>query len=308
MSQPPADPIFAEFLADSGWSRANKINAVSVLNRWARWCANHDTAPITATRADCTAYLDTRAGELAAATLRVEWRMLRAFYGWLARDVADGGGGERDDDPMRRVKGPRTPTRPATRAAKAGDVAALERCFDQSELGRRNTAMVSLMYRSGLRVGELPQLDLADYTTIGEGRAVLTIKVTKTGEPRVVPVHPETQRYLTRYFRKRGTAVGPLFRGATHTRAIDGRITTKAIQDVIRRARERTGIAIAPHQLRRGFTAAYLRDGGDVLSLEIIGGWADHRMPRRYLADEEAAAAIDRYFDVADGKRRLRSV
>jgi hypothetical protein len=36
------------------------------------------------------------------------------------------------------------------------------------------------------------------------------------------------------------------------------------------------------------------------LGLEVIGGWADHRMPRRYLADEEAAAGVDRFFQVVD--------
>ena len=65
------------------------------------------------------------------------------------------------------------------------------------------------------------------------------------------------------------------------------------------------GPAPAAPRLHRRSTSAR---GGDVLSLEIIGGWADHRMPRRYLADEEAEAAVDRYFDVADGRHRLRSV
>jgi len=307
--QQPTDPVVAEFLAETGWSRGNITNATSILNRWARYCSERGVTVVEASRADCVAYLDARRDAVAAATARVDWRTLKAFYAWAARAVADGGAGERDDDPMRRIKGPKVPTRPATKAAKPDAVAALERCFDQTELGRRNAAMVSLMWRSGLRVGELPQLDLADYQPLGNDRAVLAIDETKTDEPRVVPVHYETQRYLARYLRKRGNAPGPLFRGEpSRTRDAAGRLRTKAIQDVLRRASARLGVHVAPHQLRRGFTAQYLRDGGDVLSLEIIGGWADHRMPRRYLADEEAAAAIDRYFDVADGRRRLRSI
>jgi integrase len=130
----------------------------------------------------------------------------------------------------------------------------------------------------------------------------------------MVPVHPETQHLLERYLRRRGRLPGPLFMGRIgHTSDRDGRLTTQAIRDVMKRAAKATGVDVSPHQLRRGFVAQYLRASrGDVLGLEVIGGWSDHRMPRRYLADEEAEAGIDRYFDVVDaapdelGSRRGR--
>jgi integrase/recombinase XerD len=309
MRQPLTDPICVEFIADCGWETSTINQAVCVLNRWTRWCVDHDTAVVDATRAHCRDYLAERQDAVAASTAHMDWRVLKAFYAWLARPVRDGGAGERADNPMEGRRGPKIPKRPATKAAKPDEVATLEAHFDQSELGRRDAAMVSLMWRSGLRVGELPPLNLEHYRIVGDDRAILHVPETKTDEPRDVPVHPETQRYLARYLRKRGNAPGPLFRGRLgHTRDVNGRIQTKAIQDVIRRARERSGVTVRPHQLRRGWTGEYLRAGGDVLSMEIIGGWADHRMPRRYLADEATAAAIDRYYDVATSPRRLRSV
>lgn len=302
-AQRPADPILAEFLDSMDWVPTNKANATGVLNAWHRWLTARDTDLLAATRRDVRAYLaERRDAGRKPATVRTHWRQLRAFYRWAATPVRQGGGGELAEDPMDGLAGPSVPVRPATKAAPVEDVRTLEEHFDTSLLGRRNAAMVSLMFRSGCRVGELPHVDLAHYNVRpSDGRAILHIPLTKNGEPRDVPVHPETQRYLERYLRRRGRHPGPLFAGdALRTADINGRLTARAIQVVVRRAATACDIKLSPHQLRRTFTSQYLRSSGDVLSLEIIGGWKDPRMPRRYLADEEAAAAIDRYFDVVE--------
>lgn len=317
MPQSPTLPIVAEWLADMDrWSPANKVNATSVLNHYAQWLAAERLDVLEVRRADIKRYLaervagtagvrDARGVPLAQVTNKASergiWRQLRAFYRWAATAVADGGGGELRTDPMEGWRGPKVSSRPRTKVAAVEDIRRLEQHFDTSILGRRNAAVVSLMFRSGLRVGELRWLDLAHLTRRRDGYAVLHVPHTKNGEPRDVPVHPETLRYLERYLRKRGPLPGPLFRGATNRTAdVDGRVRTKAFQDVIRRARQRLGITVTPHQLRRTFTSQYLRHGGDTLSLEVIGGWSDPRMPRRYLGEEASEASIERYFAVVD--------
>ena len=324
MPQQPSHPLVAEWLADSSFVAANKANATSVLNHFDAWCRAHDTTITGARRRDVRAYLDERAttptertGRLPAqSTQRGDWRHLRSFYRWAATPVIEGGGGELDADPMVGVKGPKVSDRPTTKRADPLDVRALERIFDNGKLGRRNAAMVSLMFRSGLRVGELGWLDLADLQGRPDGRAVLAVPITKSDEPRLVPIHPETKRYLDRYLRARGPLPGPLFLGATNrTNDVNGRLQTRAIKDMVERAARRAGVRISPHQLRRTWTSEYLRAGGDTLSMEIIGGWNDPRMPRRYLADEAAAASLDRGFEVMDRqsasgaqRHRLRSL
>ena len=318
MPQPPVDTDAADFLDDLDWTPAVRANAVSILNRWARWCVAHDTTVRAARRTELRAYLeDRKTAAPGAATRRKDWQIVRAFYAWAARSRRDDnpGGGLLKEDPMLGVRGPRVSSKPSTRAAKPDEVAAILDAFGNDELGRRNAAMVSLMWRSGLRVGELPGINYADVVAWGETRHVIRLhqEHTKTAEPRLVPVHPETQRYLDRYLRRRGRHHGPLFVGRLgHTADRDGRLTTLAIRQVVERAAARAGVPVSSHQLRRGFVGQYLRDSrGDVLGLEVIGGWADHRMPRLYLADEEADAGIARYFDVVDNTtpvRRLRSM
>ena len=322
MPQTPLDADVADFLDESQWTPPVVANATSKLNAWTRWLA--PTAPCDATSRHLRDYLRERADTVSSSTRRDDWKMIRAFYRWAATPTRLHGGGLLKEDPMDGVKGPHVSQRPATRAAKADEVAALEDYFDglarqrraggEMERARRNAAIVSLMFRSGVRSGEIPWIDLADLHQRPNGRPAIHLRAehTKTGEARTVPVLPETERYLTRYLRARGSERGPLFAGRIlHTRDRGGRLQAAAVQRVIMRAAKRCAIPVSAHQLRRGWTGEYLRAGGDVLSLEVVGGWADHRMPRRYLADEEAAAAIDRFYDVADnaaGRRPLRSV
>jgi len=317
VAQLPLDSLIVEFLSDSDWTPANQTNAISCLNRWTLWCRAHDLDLLAVKRSHCRTFLNERAagttglpdgrvghdvvGPIGPATLQGDWRYLRALYRWAAKPVTENGGGELETSPMEGVKAPDVPKRPATKTAKADVVQAVERSFPSTELGRRNAVMISLMHRSGLRIGELPWLDLEHYETRPDGRTVLLIPKTKNGEPRLVGVHPETVRYVERYLRKRGRQAGPLLRGdRSRTKDPDGRLNVGAIKLIVRRAAKAADVKLSPHQLRRAWTASHLRNGGDVLSLEILGGWADHRLPRRYLADEAAEAAVERYFVIVD--------
>lgn len=335
MPAAPTHPDVAEWLDDGGggdpdraktdaWTPAVKVNAVSKLNQWCAWLDRHGVELLDAERAHLRRYLAERqeAG-IGASTRHKDWQMVSAFYAWASTAGRRGGGGLLADNPMEAVRGPRVPKQRTTRAAKPDEVNALEDYFEQiarqrrgggeAERARRNAVAVSLMFRSGVRVGELAWIDLADVVTRPNGRQAIQLHAahTKSAQDRMVPVMADTERLLKRYLRMRGEASGPLLRGReAHTVSADGRMTSRSIAETITRAARRLGLDVRSHQLRRGFTAQYLRAGGDVLSLEVVGGWADHRMPRLYLADEEAEAALDRFHDVTDAAsgRRLRAV
>lgn len=316
MSQAPSDPMVAEFLIDAGYTPANQANVTSVLNRFHAWLrATHGVDDLLdATRIHCFEYLESRRGEISARTGRPisettrqgDWRQLRAFYAWAERE------GELDGrSPMARIPAPRVVANPPTKAASTDDYHRLLAVFGDDELGRRNKAMVSLMFRSGVRRGELPTIDLAHWD---ERAAMITIPHPKNNQSRRVPVDAETLSFLRRYLRRRGRNPGPLFRGATHTADRSGRIKPRAVADVVERATRRAGVDISPHQLRRAFAGNWLRSNASQAALEVVGGWKDSRMVRRYMADqaeEIAAAEFRAKVDTGAAKRRkprLRAV
>lgn len=66
--------------------------------------------------------------------------------------------------------------------------------------GPTYATLFGLLVVTGLRVGEALGLDRAD---VDLAQALLTVRQTKGGQPRVVPLHPSTNRALRRYARRR---------------------------------------------------------------------------------------------------------
>jgi len=304
--------MVVEFLIDSGFTPENKANAISVLNRFGRWlAANHGVTDLCdATRLHCHEYLESRRGQISErtgkpiseTTRKGDWRQLRAFYAWAER--------EREIDgrsPMARIPAPRVPVNPPTKSAKSDGYEAMLATFStRTELGRRNAAMISLMFRSGVRRGEVPQIDLAHYDQQAQ---MMTIPHPKNDHSRRVPVHSETASLLRRYLRRRGLAAGPLFRGV-HTADPFGRIKPRAVADIVTRANERAGTNLSPHQFRRGFVGEWLRSDASPASLQIVGGWRDPRMVRTYMgeaAEDIAAAEFRAKYDPAGRRPRRRA-
>jgi integrase len=176
-------------------------------------------------------------------------------------------------------------------------------------MGLRNAAMCSLMFRSGVRVGEIPQLDVVDVDF--EARRVLVAE-TKNDEPRRPPLHPETVTLLRRYLKRRGEHTGPLFVNEGNRRRSD-RLRTATIQSAFKRAARRAGVALTPHTLRRGWFNEYMTHGGDVVTAMHVAGWRKETMPYRYGADrrdDTAQVVFDEVAarQVAAARRRLRAV
>lgn len=276
---------------------------------FAVWLDGRDTTLTAATPADCRDWLAARAEEVAPSTVVKNYGQLRSFYRLAETDIGDPLAGGRS--PMARIPQPKAPKYAKTHAATVAEFDALIATFDRRTThGLRNAAMMSFMFRTGARVGELAQIDLRDVDL--EARRV-ELGWTKNGEPRVVPLHPETVRYLRRYVVRRGDWAGPLFVN-TGRRRTSERLTTNAIQNIVKRAAARAGVPVTPHTFRRGFAVEYVANGGDVATGMTIGGWANPIMMHRYFADRRVDVAQAVLEDVAkrqarnEAGRRLRAL
>lgn len=149
----------------------------------------------------------------------------------------------------------------------------------------RNTAILTLMYDCGARLGEIVGMRLED---VDLARGVVTVRAdtSKVARTRVVPLGIRSARALGRYERLERRPliphVGELFLakgGAPLTKSGLSQLLNR-----ISRAAELPRDHVAPHAWRRGFAVEYLRNGGDMFSLQQILGHTTLELTRRYVA------------------------
>jgi len=297
MSPLATQPLAARFLRQARWAQTTADRAVWTYNHWDRWLHSRHVKLVDAGRDDCDEYLEQRGDEVAPATVQVEWRMLKALYAWLYDE------GEIDHNPMHRVKAPRVHETPVAVLAPGDYRALISTCDRRREDGRRDEAILSLMWWSGLRRSEVCKLDLdalsSDLSTMTIGSATFT---TKTRKMRQVPLAVETQAALDRYLSKRGDDPGPLFlsqHGDTHAAR---RLQPNSVTLMLRRRAERAGLGrtVGAHEFRRAWTVRARQPGVSDLSVMSMAGWSTSAMLARYsrmqkeeLAEEEFRQKMD---------------
>jgi site-specific recombinase XerD len=165
------------------------------------------------------------------------------------------------------------------------DLGRLVRAVEQHEWGPewmpvRNAALVALMARAGLRVGEVVGLDLEDIT-LNERSGWVTIRQGKGLKERRVPLSLQTRKALAAYLQVRPeAATSALFLTKSWLR-----LGKRPVQRLIKSAAQRAGIKqdVTPHILRHTFATRFLRKGGDLATLRDILGHANLATTSRYL-------------------------
>ena len=175
-----------------------------------------------------------------------------------------------------------------------------------SPLGRRDRAILELLYASGLRLSELVGLDVEDVNLSGRLVRVLG----KGGKERIVPFNRSTAGAIRGYLpdrrmlmarapasglptvgartpasglptaaRPRARRHDPLFvnyRG--------GRLTGRSVDRIVRRyvAQSSARLGISPHALRHSFATHLLERGADLRSIQELLGHARVTTTQRY--------------------------
>lgn len=191
---------------------------------------------------------------------------LRTFYRWLETER---GITNRAITRVLRPKVPHSVPKPLTvtkAAAVAGAVT-----HDEPWIAARDTAVILLLYGSGLRISEALSIQLKDVPTAQ--RDVMRI-VGKGGKERAVPVLPVTVEAIQAYLDACPhplEADTPIFRGAR-----GGPLSPRIIQLVMARLRERLGLpdSATPHALRHSFATHLLSAGADLRQIQDLLGHA----------------------------------
>jgi integrase/recombinase XerC len=141
----------------------------------------------------------------------------------------------------------------------------LDRAPGPSESGRRDHALLELLYATGIRVAECCGLDCAD---VDRGRGTVRV-LGKGDQERIVPVGEAALAALDGYLAVAGRSSGPLF-----TNARGGRLTPRSVRRIVARRTRAAGLGrrVTPHTLRHTFATHMLGQGADLrLIQELLG-------------------------------------
>ena len=147
----------------------------------------------------------------------------------------------------------------------------------QSTWGKRTFPMILFICHTGLRIGELTRLTVADVVWGGEPReeVFLSHRITKGKKSRVVPLNEvakECVRKLLEFNEKRGFSTepqAPLFAWKTH-----GFLPSREAEREIQKVREKVGLSpkITPHAFRHYFANRLKNAGVDPFTIAVILG------------------------------------
>ena len=146
----------------------------------------------------------------------------------------------------------------------------------------RHRAIILLLVDTGIRADELYNLMIhqTDFKN-------LQIKVWGKGsKQRSIPISPHTSQSIWRYINTRDDDHMGAY---TFTTKFNRRFTTDRLRRIIQNIGARSGVSdVTVHRFRHTFAINYLRNGGDIYTLQRILGHSTMLMVQRYLAIAEA--------------------
>ena len=229
-----------------------------------------------------------REAPLSPKTLRNVWITLSGFWTWAEQDLGI-------PHVVRPVKPPDAPEPDIIPFSRDQVSRLLEACEASSPredgiryrrpTAARDKAIVMMLLDTGMRAGELCGLDIGD-VDLETGQVRIRVRRgrpgPKGGRERHVYLGMSARRALWLYLAQREdgeTPSAPLFRTRTGRR-----FRPDILRQLIAKLGERAGVKDChPHRFRHTFAINYLRNGGDIFTLQRILGHSSLKMVKRYL-------------------------
>jgi len=267
------DAFLTWMAVERGRARNTLVAYRRDLDRYVGWLGDRGVGLRDASIDDITSYVAAlRSGGLAPASVTRATVVVRALYRFLAAEERT------DHDPTLRLETPRRP-QGLPKALTEAQVETLFAAVAQVDgpVGLRDTALLEVLYGSGLRISEAVGLSLADIDL--DGRLVRAFG--KGAKERIVPLGSVAARALREWFDVRPTmfasrkvpvsdqvAVFLNQRGTRLTRqggwlVLDGHARRAGLADVV-----------SPHVLRHSCATHMLDHGADIRAVQEMLGHA----------------------------------
>lgn len=248
-----------------GLSERTASSYASDLKSFGKWCEVNGLNPFEISHRVLRMYLSglNDAG-YARTTMARKIACLRAFY-LFANEK-----GMITENPTLLLASPKLPKR-LPKALQEHEIQELLNAPDTStDKGKRDSAVLELLYASGMRVAELCSLKISDIE-FSQGYAVVTGKGNKQ---RIVPIHPLAISKLKIWINE---SRPHLCKSANDSVFISNRgntLSTDAVRRIVKQAATQAHISaqVSPHTLRHSFATDMLNQGVDLRTVQEFLG------------------------------------
>ena len=286
-----------DFLAWLSSERGRAANTVSAYRRdleaYAAWLEERGLDIGNVTTPQLEEFVAARQGSGAAtSTIARQLAAIRSLHRYLATEQV------RADDPTADLEGVRVPAGIPKPLTEEQVESLLDAVVSTDPVGRRDRAMLELLYATGARISEVVGLSIGDI----EFDAGLVRLFGKGSKERIVPFGAVAARALDEWFSEGGrTHLVPMqWRRRTDAEAVflnlrGSRLTRQAAWLVVRKYGERAGITtgLSPHVLRHSCATHMLDHGADLRVVQEMLGHASISTTQVY-----TKVSQERLFDV----------
>ena len=297
--------MLESFLEMMTVERGAAVNTISAYERdltaYAGFLSSHGCSAEQATSDDIRRYL-AGFGTVAASTAARRLSSIRQFHRFLHVD------GIRPDDPTAVIDSPRR-RRPLPKTLSEADVVRLLNAAraEKGSDGLRLTAMLELLYATGLRVSELVSLPLS---ACARDREFLVVRG-KGNKERMVPLNDAACDAVDAYrrVRLRHLVGGRESRWLFPSRGALGHITRQRFAQRLKSLALAANIdprQVSPHVLRHAFASHLLANGVDLRGVQKLLGHVDISTTQIYthVLDARLRALVDRAHPLAMATQR----
>lgn len=265
-------------------SRNTIASYLTGVRLYLRWCSDTGLPDDITRRAVQGWAAALLAGGLEPSSVRTRQLAVRRFSAWLAEE------GEIGTDPLYGLKPPKMDV-PVFQPLTEDEIQAmLAQCDRKTFIGKRDEAILRLMFESILRPGDLVALELADIDVKAGGGV---IRRSKGGKGRLMSFGSKTAAALDRYLRARRlhkfADSKHLWLGGQQREGFTYRALHKRLGQIAAAAGVQN---FHPHLTRHTGATRWLEKGGSEGGLMAVAGWSSRSMLDRYTrATAQARAA-----------------
>lgn len=284
--------LFIRYLAvERGLSENYQLSTQRSLTDFAHWGARKIDRPRDVTLPMLTEYLaDRKRTGLSASSIKLIVVALKIFFRFLA------GKGAIAQDPAEALALPRIERYLPETLNELQVEQLIENIDTKVFFGLRDRAMIELLYASGLRISELANARLENFSP-EDGVLRVTGKGNKT---RIIPVGRKACEALASYMsmerpnlvkRRSGSEIFLSQRGT--------KLTTARIWQIVKKHARHSGLEtnVYPHLLRHSFATHLLSNGADLRIIQEMLGHADISTTQVYThVDQQRLKAVHRQF------------